>query len=256
MRTTSPPMPRFRPDARQTLIAKVQTALQTQSWPRLQMLLIVSLTGLAGLLCSALLLRLGMLSMAWRYPLAVLGAYGVFLCLLWLWLRTYAPPQDDTPATPQSSSSNAGDWVDAAELGTDVASAVPRMRGLDIPVSARTTTDSNGWSPPDLGDADELAVVLVAIAAVVGMALAAFYLVWSAPALLAEVLLDGALATTLYRRVRGLERQHWLSSALRHTRWALAGTVLLLALCGAALEHWAPGAHTLGQALAQTRESP
>ena len=74
--------------SRSKLVRHMQDRLQSQSWPRLQMSLIVAFTGLAGLLASAVLLKLGMHGMAARYQAATLLAYGAFLGLLWLWMRT------------------------------------------------------------------------------------------------------------------------------------------------------------------------
>ena len=65
----------------------VEADLRSKSFPRLQMLLLVALTGAFGLLASFSMLRLGLDSMALRYPLALAAAYGFFLVLIWLWLR-------------------------------------------------------------------------------------------------------------------------------------------------------------------------
>ncbi|MGB9130283.1 MAG: hypothetical protein WCB97_11585 [Thiobacillus sp.] len=68
-------------------ILRIKRRLEQDSFPRVQMSLIVGLTGAAGLLFSFLMLDAGMTSMALRYPLALLAAYGVFLLLLWLRLN-------------------------------------------------------------------------------------------------------------------------------------------------------------------------
>lgn len=67
------------PSTRTQVVGLLQRHLEADSYPRLQMGLIVALTGGVGLLCSFVLLRLGMSTMALRYPLALLGAY-VFFC--------------------------------------------------------------------------------------------------------------------------------------------------------------------------------
>src|SRR2546427_8543265 len=54
---------------------------------RLQMALIVALTGAAGFLASHLLRLAGVDAMLLRYPMAVLLAYGVFLLMMWIWIR-------------------------------------------------------------------------------------------------------------------------------------------------------------------------
>ena len=71
-------------------ILHLQKRLEAQSYPRIQMGLIVAITGASGLLASFLLLLAGVTSMTLRYPLALLVAYGVFLLMLWAWLRTAA----------------------------------------------------------------------------------------------------------------------------------------------------------------------
>src|SRR5262249_11899335 len=66
-------------------VIRIQRQLERDSFPRIQMTLIVGLTGAAGLLCSFLLLHAGVGHMAVRYPLALVGAYTCFLFLIWLW---------------------------------------------------------------------------------------------------------------------------------------------------------------------------
>ena len=62
--------------ARAKLVLRMKAQLNAQSWPRLQMMVIVALTGLAGLLASASFHKLGLHNMAVRYPLATLVADG------------------------------------------------------------------------------------------------------------------------------------------------------------------------------------
>lgn len=69
-------------------IRQARQHLQAQSYPRLHMSLITALTGAFGLLASFALLQSGVQAMAWRYPLAVLLAWGMFLFLIGLWLRS------------------------------------------------------------------------------------------------------------------------------------------------------------------------
>jgi len=71
-------------------IQRVQERLVSDSFPRIQMTLLLALTGAFGLLASFSLLKLGMNSMSIRYPLALAFAYAFFLFLIWLWLRTKA----------------------------------------------------------------------------------------------------------------------------------------------------------------------
>jgi len=56
---------------RQDLVHQVRDRLLRESAPRLQLVLIVGLAGLAAFLSSILTLRLGVPWMAVRYPLAV-----------------------------------------------------------------------------------------------------------------------------------------------------------------------------------------
>ena len=68
-------------------VVRARRHLQQRGWPRLQMALIVALTGAAGFLASHLLRLAGIDAMWFRYPMAVVLAYGVFLLLMWIWIR-------------------------------------------------------------------------------------------------------------------------------------------------------------------------
>jgi hypothetical protein len=96
-------------------------------------------------------------------------------------------------------------------------------------------------------DLEELTIVVIVIVALVGAAWAALWIVWAAPGFLAELLLDVALASGLYRRLRGIKGGHWMSTAVRRTVWRFAAVAALFSLAGAAMQVYSPDAKSIGQ---------
>ncbi len=244
---------------RRDKILGLMRKLEWDGSPRLQMLFLVTLTGAAGMASSFVLLKAGMESMFIRYPISVGCAYLVFLFLLWLWIRTEAKDYLDVadiqgPSTGQGGSSDNikdfgggdgqfGGGGASGSFDMDDSLPSPSLPDINIP---------GGDSVADvLGGADEGAVPLVValiIAALAAMLfLAMLYIVYLAPALFAELLVDGVLSASLYRRLRGLATRHWLESAVRRTVLPFVVTVLGLGAMGYALERYAPQAHTLGE---------
>lgn len=264
------------PRSRDHAVQRLRQDLERHSWPRTQMSLLVSLTGGTGLLASFLLLHAGMDSMALRYPVALAIAYGVFLLLLWLWLRTRAEDWADVPdpgidlplpsggGSPTWSSGGGGNFGGGGASGhfdapLPVQSLAPRGQvPLQDNLSEGTAdglADGLG-SVGDVADADELMIPLLVVALAVGLALSSLYVIYSAPTLFAELLLDGALAATLYRRLRGIETRHWVSTALRRTVLPFAITAVVLSAVGWGLHSLAPEARSLGEALHHARTAP
>ncbi len=231
------------PMAFQRELEALRTYLDQQEYPRLQMMLMVSGAGLAGFLADVALRRgFGLDSMAWRYGLSVLAAYGVFIGLLRLWLST------------QGAALSAETGLDAADVGSEV---------LDLeggPGMSRSAL-SSGWTPSgspgggasedrsgslDLDlDLDEGVAIALVIAAVVGLVVAAGWLVTQAPTILAELALDGALSAGLYRRLRKADPPSFLGTVLRLTVTPFLVVGLLMAAAGWGLQAYAPEAHTL-----------
>jgi hypothetical protein len=177
------------------------------------------------------LLHSGLETLSWRYGLSVVIAYGIFLMLLWLWLRTDSG-YDDMDET----------WMDVADALTPAADSEPLVELPELP------------DLPDVTDADELAIplgiLLVVVTVVLTMLVASVSIVYSAPVLFAELLVDGVLAATLYRRLRRLEPRHWLQSAVRRTLVPFVVTALLMMAAGWGLSAHAPTARSLGEVLA------
>ncbi|UZW63140.1 hypothetical protein [Lysobacter enzymogenes] len=239
-------------------IARLRERLERDHWPRLQMSLIVLLTGAVGFLASFALLQAGLHSMALRYPLAACAAYAAFLLLLWTWARTRgrAFDQFDAPdfgggsgGGPSGAGCNGGGGHSG---GGGASSSFDAPASLPLPRSAGAGGDSDsGFSLLD--GADDFGWVLIAIAIALGAVLAAGWVVWIAPGLMAELLLDVALAGGLYRRLRRIESQHWLSTALRRTALPFLLLALLAAAAGFAGSRYAPGADSIGDVLAAQR---
>ena len=70
---------------RKKLKQRLAQYLSRTTRPRVLMTTALVTTGASGFLLSHLMREFG-LCMAIRYPLAVLGAWGVFLLLIWLWV--------------------------------------------------------------------------------------------------------------------------------------------------------------------------
>jgi len=81
---------------------------------------------------------------------------------------------------------------------------------------------------------------------------ASLYVIYIAPVVFAEVLVDGALSYALFRHLRGHDPQHWLTSAVSRTIVPFAATAVFVAILGAAMSAYAPAAVSIGQVFGHT----
>ena len=220
------------------------------------MMLLVALTGGFGLLASFSMARAGLDSMAVRYPLALAVAYLFFVYLLWLWLRTKADDYLDflDPAGLAPPGGPREPPVDFASGGGGDFGGGGASASFDAPAicpgdTAEGSMKAVGEAAASVGEADELAIPIFAIVLAAGLALASLYVVYIAPVIFAELLVDGALSYALLRRLRSDDRPLWLASAVRRTAIPFAVTAVFLSAVGAGLSAYAPGATSIGQVL-------
>jgi hypothetical protein len=236
-------------------IKRIRGKLELDGLPRLQMTLLVALTGLAGFVASYILLRTGFVVMWTRYLLSFGLAYLIFLVLLWVWLR-----------------SSSDDYVDIGDLANAIPSpadtgntAMDYSRGgggfggggasssFDAPGDGCAVGDGVGEvigeAVSGVAQAEEFAIPLFAIIFILSLLLSTFFMVYSAPALFAELLVDGVLSASLYHRFRGLETRHWLETAIRRTAWPFLLTALTVSALAWIFSLYMPGIHSIGEVL-------
>lgn len=222
------------------------------------MFLIVSLTGAMGFIASFLMLHVGITLMWVRYPMAVLTAYLWFLFLLWVWLRLRdsdilghldVPNWGDGPNPSLPTFKGGGGHFGGAGHSGSFGSP----EGIDFSSSVSGSGGSGSDSVlSDVAsgvDLEELVVIIAAVVALIGSLWAAASIISTAPTLFAELLLDGALATGLYKRLRKAEGDHWLATAVRRTVWRFVGVAILFSLLGGAMQIAVPGARSIGKVL-------
>lgn len=242
-------------------IGNIRSALERDHWPRLQMMLIVMLTGIAGLLSSFLMLHAGVLSIGTRYLFAMCCAYIAFLFLLWVWMRTRA--EGDGAA-------DGVDPVDLADLAANLpAPRLPAFSGhggtfdgggasgnyIDAEVvdsvagTVEDVSDGVGDALSGVAGADDAAIPIAVVLLGLAILFSSLFLVYSAPVLFAELLVDGVLSAGLYNRLRSVDRRHWLETALRRTALPFVLTAAVVTGAGFWMGSYAPGAHSLGEVL-------
>lgn len=267
-------------------VERVRRLLVRRAWPRLQMSLILSATGAAGFLASFVLLRLGVWRMWLRYALAVLFAYAVFLLLLRLWLmfqgraarggdELFDLNLTNILSSPSGSGASAsetfgggGDFGGAGAAGSwdaPAGGALPSGGGAHFAsaggggggsVGSAGGGGGSGGSGGgggigllDFGADDEGCVfLLLALALIAAGVLAALYVVYAAPLLLAEILVEGVLLSGLYRGMKRAGDGNWLRAVARRTWLPVLLTLASFAAAGYLLQRAAPRARSIGEA--------
>lgn len=235
-------------------IADLRHRFARDGYPRLTMLVILTLAGAVAFLVSVAVLRLGVTAMGPRYGLAVLVGYAAFLVLIRGWIGFHrgewgfgsrgfdaVDVADGFSAAidPRSTRTGAG----AVAVGTlDPAPALERQRRRDDSSALGRAVDG-ATSAVDL---DELWWVVIAIVAALGGVLCVFYVVYAAPLLLAEVAIDAALVSAVYRRLRQEDVGHWTGAVVRHTWMPTLALFLCMSVAGFALQRIVPSAHSIG----------
>jgi hypothetical protein len=206
---------------RADLIAALRSRVEWDYRPRFTVTVMLAFAGLAGFLSSVVMLRAGVDSMPIRYGLAAVVGYAAFLGLVRLWIAAHRDrwsPEID----PVS------DGIDCLRASDDL----PAVGDVDV----------GGF---DL-DLEGLFVILLALLLALGGLFAIGYLVYAAPALLAEVMLDAALVGAVSARLRAHETQWWASGVLRRTLLPASALVLCVSLAGYVFSIAAPDARSIG----------
>lgn len=246
-------------DPHQQEVAQLAAKLEREHPIRLQMLAVVTLAALAGFLISFTLLHLGLSIMAIRYAIATIGGYAVFVLCVRIWLlgRDAASSLTDSHdggsgfninglgrLGGKAASQTSDAFFKGGRSGGGGASAsfeapTPTMQPLVMaPPPAQTSGSSivpswfdklgkgGGKSGGGSGSGKSGLLVIVVIAVIViGLAIVG-RVVWQSPNLLAEMLVDGAVAGTA---LRGAARAHHRRDidVVAHT-WIPATIVLAL----------------------------
>ncbi len=252
------------------------------------MSLILAATGAAGFLASFVMLYFGLSLMWLRYGVAVLFAYAVFLLLLRVWLFLHSrgglsdvfdPPlellPEDLGGVPRAADAAASTFGGAGDFGgagaggswsggvsSGLRQAVPSCDTGGVAASGGSWSGGGGGgsssgggalSGLDIFDADSEGCVffLLALALIVAGVCASLYVVYAAPALLAEILVEGVLLSGLYRGMKRARRGgggDWLGAAVRRTWLPVLLTLVTFAAAGYFLQRAAPRARSFGEA--------
>jgi hypothetical protein len=246
----------------------VEQRLLATSFPRLHMVLIISLAALGAFLCSASLVSLGVGNMGVRYALAVVGGYLSFLSFVRLWIayqtrnRSWARDQGKRSGSFDSNIelpdlSSLGDLGGAAESAFSGGGGA--FGGAGASGSFGDAAPSGGGSSGALdavGSADEGLPILIAVIALLGGLIALGFVVYSSPILFAEVLLDVAVVGAVYKKNRRHERGHWAAGVLGRTYKPALVLGVFAALFGFAAQRVAPEQTTLGGVLRANDAKP
>lgn len=261
---------RHDPEARQKAVDLLAARLKRHNSPRMTMLLVVACAAGVGFLSSALMLWMRINLMPVRYAIAGLLGYGVFLALMNRWLGHHANQSTVNNLIAAADVVNTVDIPGGIIRGTsraarraadlfaggrsggggasasfDAAGVAPQMPPVPLLSSTGGKGSAKGLSF-DL-DLDEGAKVLplLAVVAIIAGLVACASVLWSAPNMLAELLVDGAVAGAAYNRLRASSGD-WTFGVVRRTWLPATAIIVTLVLLGFAGHHFKPGADSIG----------
>ncbi|PIF92908.1 hypothetical protein CLU86_3858 [Acidovorax sp. 62] len=224
-------------------------------------------------LCIGTLTLLGMLLAAWvqklvgvhmlsvRYAITLTVGYGIYLLVLRWWAARLLDDEEEGADV---------DGVDALNVALDVADlarAVPRSGGprmpevpslgdaADVADAGKGLGELAGDALEGLGSADEGAVVVIPVVAIflIGAAilagagaLAMLFFSWD---VLLAVAVELAFSVAAARVATRVEREGWITAAVRLTWKPLLGALLCAVLLGATIDHFMPQVDSLPEAV-------
>jgi hypothetical protein len=237
---------------------------------RVHMTLIVASTIGAGIAATNFLTLMDVNVLAVRYAVAVAAAYCAFLALVRLWLW-YVGIQT-ARASQRSSVDIDGRGIDITDfnIGNFLGDLRPGGSSLttggghfggggatgswgDAPVSAGSSSGKSGGGGGfdlDLGDdAGAIVLVILIVIAVAIAAVAAFYLIYAAPAILSETAFEAVLAAAVARKTKQMSNMGWIGAVSKKTFWPFAAVMAATIAVGWFAQYHCPEARTLVQAL-------
>jgi hypothetical protein len=227
----------------------------------------VCATGVSAFLFSTFLLRIvGISQMHVRYLLATIFAYVIFLLFIWLWLIYHRRKVnivesnnniDITDFDPGLIDLDFEPRANLFEGGSSGGGGASRSF-----ISEKTSlADSSGSDAPrhlmniDF-DSDEIFFIGILIAAICAALFSGLYVIYSAPVLLSEVLLDGVLSYGLYRKLTKLDQENWLEGVVKRTIIPFAITGVFFFVAGITIAHFLPGSDSIGDVIAHFEKRP
>lgn len=205
------------------------------------MLFLVALAGLAAFACSVGLLWLGETSMMVRYPLSAAVGYLAFFAAIRLWLAyrrsTFNVDAFDLLELPGGPGGRGRPDPDLFAGGRSGGAGGGAQWG-----NAPSKSGGGGFDIFDADDAWIIPVIAIALCGLMGI----LYVIYTAPLLLAELVLDAALIGGMYRRIRQSERRHWVETAVSRTWIPALLVIVTVAVAGWALQRAVPGAVSIG----------
>lgn len=228
-------------------VARLAAQLEREHPIRLQMLAVVSLAAIAGFVVSFTLLHLGLTSMGVRYAIATIAGYGVFVLAVRIWLLgrdASSRLRDDRGRSRGLNLSGLGRIGGRAAsttgetlfkggrsggAGASASFGSPDARAAQMFAAASSPQHSASSGLPGLGNVKikgkGLLPVLVIALIVIGVAVVG-RVVWQSPHLIAEMLVDGAVAGSALRGAARAHRQRDID-VVKHT-WIPAVIVFVL----------------------------
>ena len=246
----------------------VARTLQQRYSLRWHGLLIGSFTLLLMWCTSHVQMLLGVESLALRYFVTLSVGYLGYLLVLRAWAARLVRSDRDTGGDGSSLDVPDVSWPSGSSSGGSGQVPLPRTGGGDFG-GAWTQGLSSGGSGSDssalgdlasgaadaIGSADEGAVVVVPVVAIflIGAAiifgagsLAMLFFGWD---VLLTVAVEIAFSVATARAAVGVEREGWLTAAVRLTWKPLLGALVCAVVLGATIDHLMPGVQSLPQAV-------
>lgn len=240
--------------ARRETVRRLAILLARYHSPRLALFAIFTIAGGVAALTSTVLLQLDLTSMVVRYPVAAVAGYAAFLVGVRLWvLRVEGERPRDRRSVFDSLDPGVpdGSGLPAPDLELFGGGGEFSGGGAGGSFDSSSAADvAGGPDLPDTGiDGDEL-VALVVPVLVAGFLIAGLAgvlgIIWNAPALLAEALLDSAITTVAYRALRDVPTRDWINGVWRRTWKSMVAVTMLVAAIGYFAQRLVPGADSIG----------